>query len=203
MVLCADAIDSLGAYVSMFGPPVDAYRGAGQPETAFAIECAMDQAAVELTIDPLELCSRNLIQPDAFPFETATGAIYNSGDYPALLAKLRSMADYDRLRAEQARPRDDGRLMGIGASAFIESAVGGPKRQSGPRVARIGRWDTASIRIHPSGTITVYCGSHSHGQGHATSFRQIGADTMGCTLDDVEFGFGDTGRVHAGVGTFA
>jgi carbon-monoxide dehydrogenase large subunit len=235
VALRADVIDSLGAYVSMFGPPVapiygtpniselydipaiyarirgvytnttpvDAYRGAGQPETAFAVERAMDQAAVELAIDALELRSRNLIQPDAFPFETATGAVYDSGDYPALLAKLRSMADYDGLKAEQARPRDDGRLMGIGAAAFIESAVGGPKRQSGPRAARIGRWDCASIRVHLSGSITVYCGSHSHGQGHATTFRQIAADNMGCALDDIEFVFGDTDRVHAGVGTFA
>ena len=235
LALRADVIDSLGAYASMFGPPVapifgtpniselydipaihariravytnttpvDAYRGAGQPETAFAVERAMDQAAVELDIDPLELRSRNLIQPDAFPFETASGAVYDSGDYPALLATLRSLADYDGLRAEQARRRDDGQYMGIGVAGFIESAVGGPSRLSGIREARIGRWDTASIRVHASGRITVFCGSHSHGQGHATTFRQIAADGLGCAMDDIEFVCGDTDRVHAGVGTFA
>jgi carbon-monoxide dehydrogenase large subunit len=93
--------------------------------------------------------------------------------------------------------------MGIGVAGFIESAVGGPTRLSGKRTARFGTWDTASIRVHPSGRVTLYCGSHSHGQGHATTFRQIAADGLGCAMDDIEFVFGDTDRVHAGVGTFA
>jgi carbon-monoxide dehydrogenase large subunit len=182
--------------------PVDAMRGAGRSECAYVVERLMDAAARRLNIDPGELRRRNLIEAHEFPYRTPIGPIYDSGDYPALLAKLKAAAGYDALIAERDAARRRGQLMGIGWSSFIQS--GGPGAMKfGRSDDRIPGWDSASIRIHAGGKVTLACGSHNHGQGHATAYRQVVADALGCALEDIEFVNGDTARVHAGMGTYA
>ncbi len=182
--------------------PVDAYRGAGQPEATYIVERLIEQTARELRIDPLILRERNLIPANAFPHTTATGAVYDSGDYPALLARMKEFAGYEALRVQQQQLRESGTLVGIGISAYIESAADSPSRETASGGSRVGSWDAASVRIHPSGAVTIYSGGHSHGQGHDTTFRQVAADYLGCKLTEIQLVSGDTDRVHAGMGTF-
>jgi carbon-monoxide dehydrogenase large subunit len=182
--------------------PTDAYRGAGQPEASYIVERAIDEAARRLGIDPLALRERNLIPPFANGHRTALGVVYDSGNYAGLFEIARQLADYPALRAEQTRLRAGGRLVGIGIGAFVESGAGGTRNAAGWGRVRIGAWDAASLRIHPGGHATLQVGSHSHGQGHATAFRQVVADRLGLAFDEIEIVFGDTDRVHAGTGTF-
>ncbi|MGH6932725.1 MAG: xanthine dehydrogenase family protein molybdopterin-binding subunit, partial [Dongiaceae bacterium] len=182
--------------------PVDAMRGAGRTECAYVVERLIEAGARKLAIDPGEIRRRNLIQPDQFPYRTPIGPIYDSGDYPALLEKSKKLANYDGLVAERDAARQRGELAGIGWSSFIQS--GGPGAMKfGRSEDRIPGWDSASLRVHSSGKVTLACGSHSHGQGHATAYRQVVADALSCALDDIEFVNGDTAKVHAGMGTYA
>jgi carbon-monoxide dehydrogenase large subunit len=182
--------------------PTDAYRGAGQPESSYIVERAIDTAARDLGIDPLDLRERNLIPPFANGHETALGVTYDSGNYRGLFDIARETAGYAAMRTEQAAMQAAGRLVGIGIGAFVESGAGGTRTARGWGRSRLGQWDAASLRIHPDGRATLLVGSHSHGQGHATVFRQVLADRLGIAFDDIEIVFGDTDRVHAGVGTF-
>ncbi len=182
--------------------PTDAYRGAGRPEATYIVERTIEAAAFELSLDPLVVRERNLIPSSSFPFRTAVGLVYDSGDYQGLLVKLREVARYDALRSEQRGLREAGVLVGIGVGAYIQSATGGPSRAEGEAGSRVGAWDVASIRVHPRGRVTIGCGTHSHGQGHETCYRQVAAQRLGCRMEDIEIVFGDTDRVHAGVGTF-
>ncbi len=183
--------------------PVDAYRGAGGPEGICIAERMLVNCARNTGRDERELRQRNFIQPEQYPYTTALGAIYDSGDIPGLIRKLESIFDYDAARAEQARLREQGILMGIGVAAMHDSAGLGPSRILAQHGARTGLWDMATIRVHPAGKVTALCGSHSQGQGHATTFAQVVADGLGIPIEDVEIAYGDTDRVPAGRGTFA
>ncbi|MFN8516692.1 MAG: xanthine dehydrogenase family protein molybdopterin-binding subunit [Thermomicrobiales bacterium] len=168
--------------------PTGAYRGAGRPEAAYYIERIVDALADELGIDPVELRRRNFIPTDAFPYQTPTGPKYDSGDYDKPVTKVLELAGYDELLKKQANLRKEGRYLGIGTSTFTEICGFGP-------------FDSASIRVEPSGRVTVATGISPHGQGQETTFAQIVADTLGVSMDDVIVVHGDTARTPAGQGT--
>ncbi|MDP1862049.1 MAG: molybdopterin-dependent oxidoreductase [Gemmatimonadaceae bacterium] len=182
--------------------PVDAYRGAGRPEAAYLLERTMDVAARQLGIDPAELRRRNLISKDAFPFQTAVALQYDSGNYEPALDRALEMVNYPQLRAEQAVGRTKGKYMGIGLSSYIEACGLAPSHIVGSLGAQAGLYESGVVRVHPTGKVTVLTGSHSHGQGHETTFAQIVAHELGCSIDDVEVVHGDTGRVPFGMGTY-
>ncbi len=165
-----------------------AYRGAGRPEAAYYIERMMDVLATELGMDPVEVRRKNFIPPDAFPYKTAAGPVYDSGDYEKPLARALEAADYGGLRAEQERLRAQGRYMGIGLVTFTEICGFGP-------------FDSATVRVEPGGKVTVATGISPHGQGQETTFAQIVADELGVSMDDVVVVHGDTARTPAGIGT--
>jgi carbon-monoxide dehydrogenase large subunit len=165
-----------------------AYRGAGRPEAAYYIERMMDLLAAELGMDPVEVRRKNFIPPDAFPYKTPTGPTYDSGDYAKPLDKALAAADYQGQRAEQARLRAEGRYLGIGVATFTEICGFGP-------------FDSAMVRVEPSGTVTVATGISPHGQGQETTFAQMVADELGVSMDDVVVVHGDTARTPAGKGT--
>jgi carbon-monoxide dehydrogenase large subunit len=175
----------------------DAYRGAGRPEATYVVERVMDIIARELNLDPVEVRRHNFPQPDEFPFHTATGLEYDSGNYQAALDKALDLSAYQKLREEQAKARAEGRIMGIGLSSYVEICALGPS-QAMPA----GGWESATVRIEPTGTVTVLTGASPHGQGQETSFAQIAADELGVHLNDVTVIHGDTGVVQYGIGTF-
>lgn len=182
--------------------PVDAYRGAGRPEATYVLERTLDVAAAQLGIDPAELRRRNFVAPDAFPFQTAVALQYDSGNYEPALDKALQLIDYAARRAEQAAGRAKGKYIGIGMSAYIEACGLAPSHIVGSLGAQAGLYESGVVRIHPTGKVTVLTGSHSHGQGHETTFSQIVAQELGCSIDDVEIVHGDTGRVPFGMGTY-
>ena len=175
----------------------DAYRGAGRPEATYVVERALDLVAAELGLDPVEARRRNFPRPDEFPFKTATGLFYDSGDYAGALDKALANADYTELRAEQKLARERGRLVGIGVSTYVEICALGPS-QAMPA----GGWESATVRIEPTGKVTVLTGASPHGQGQETSFAQLAADELGVDLKDVTVIHGDTSVVQYGIGTF-
>jgi len=175
----------------------DAYRGAGRPEATYVVERAMDLVAAELGIDPAEVRRKNFPAPTEFPFHTATGLDYDSGNYEAALDKAQKIIDYAALRAEQKKAREEGRLLGVGISTYVEICALGPS-QAMPA----GGWESATVRIEPTGKVTVLTGASPHGQGQETSFAQIAADELGVDLNDVTVIHGDTGVVQYGIGTF-
>lgn len=175
----------------------DAYRGAGRPEATYVVERAMDLVAAELGIDPAEVRRKNFPAPTEFPFHTATGLDYDSGNYEAALDKAQKIIDYAALRAEQKKARKEGRLLGVGMSTYVEICALGPS-QAMPA----GGWESATVRIEPTGKVTVLTGASPHGQGQETSFAQIAADELGVDLNDVTVIHGDTGVVQYGIGTF-
>ncbi|HEV8615648.1 MAG TPA: xanthine dehydrogenase family protein molybdopterin-binding subunit [Methylomirabilota bacterium] len=168
--------------------PVAAYRGAGRPEACFFIERLMDSAARTLGLDPAEIRRRNFIPPDRFPFRTATGQLYDSGDYPQALERALAAADYPRLRREQAERRARGEIVGVGLASYIEPAALG--------------WESGTVKVERSGRVTAITGSSAHGQGHETTFAQVVADHLGVTPDDVVVAHGDTRSGPEGFGTF-
>ena len=182
--------------------PVDAYRGAGRPEATYILERLVDLAAHEMGVDPAELRRKNFIPPDAFPYETPVVLTYDSGNYEGALNKALEMIDYKSLREEQKKARDQGRLLGIGISSYIEACGIAPSKVAGAIGARAGLYEGASIRVHPTGKVMVYTGSHSHGQGHETTFAQIIADGLGVSPDDVEVVHGDSAQIPFGMGTY-
>ncbi len=177
--------------------PTDAYRGAGRPEATYLIERAVDLLAAEVHADPADLRRRNFIPADAFPYRTPTGATYDSGNYAQALDKALALADYGALRTEQARLRSAGRYVGIGLASYVEvtglPAAGG---LSG------GNWESATVRVEPTGKVTVLTGASPHGQGEETTFAQIVSDRLGIPVDHVVVLHGDTRAVPHGVGTF-
>ncbi|MCX6599019.1 MAG: molybdopterin-dependent oxidoreductase, partial [Acidobacteria bacterium] len=177
--------------------PTDAYRGAGRPEATHGIERIVDMLAAELNMDPAEIRLKNFPQPEEFPFHTAAGLSYDSGDYAAPLKKALAIADYRALREEQAEARAQGRLMGIGISTYGEICAFGPSPAT-----PAGGWESALVRIDPTGKVSVYTGSCHHGQGEETTFAQLAADLLGIDLDDVIVGRGDTSMIPYGIGTF-
>jgi carbon-monoxide dehydrogenase large subunit len=177
--------------------PTDAYRGAGRPEATHGIERMVDLLATELKMDPAEIRLKNFIQPDEFPFATATGLMYDSGRYDEPLKKALDLVDYKQLRQQQAEARRKGRLMGIGISTYGEICAFGPSPAT-----PAGGWESATVKIDPAGKLTVLTGACPHGQGEETTFAQIAADELGIDIDDVVVYRGDTAMVPYGIGTF-
>jgi aerobic carbon-monoxide dehydrogenase large subunit len=171
--------------------PMGAFRGAGRPEAAAHLERIMDIAAAELEMDPVELRRRNFLDPAAFPVTTPTGAVYDSGDYDLPLREALRLADYEKLREEQARRRadDDPVQLGIGVSVYVEVTAPGGGSEFG------------SVKVHPDGSATVSSGSSAHGQGHATAFSMLASDTLGIPLENITYVQADTAVVPRGGGT--
>lgn len=182
---------------------VDAYRGAGRPEATHLVERLVDMFAAEIGMDPVEVRRKNFIQADEFPYTVATGVTYDSGDYEAALDKALELAGYEQLRREQAEARAAGRLLGIGLCSFVEICGAAPSQVLGGAGAQFGSWEACTLRVLPTGKVTVYTGSSAHGQGHETTFAQITADQFGIPVEDIEVVHGDTAQVPFGIGTFA
>ena len=175
----------------------DAYRGAGRPEATYVVERAMDIVAHELKLDPVEIRRKNFPNASEFPFHTATGLDYDSGDYEAALKKALKISGYENLREQQKGSQDNGKLIGVGLSSYVEICALGPS-QAMPA----GGWESATVRIEPTGKVTILTGASPHGQGQETSFAQIAADELGVDINDVTVIHGDTGVVQYGIGTF-
>jgi carbon-monoxide dehydrogenase large subunit len=182
--------------------PVDAYRGAGRPEAAYLLERLVDRAARELGRDRVELRRQNLIPPDAFPYQTPVALEYDTGNYQATLDRALEAADWKGFEARRAESARRGRLRGIGISTYVEACGLAPSRLAGQLGARAGLYESALVRVHPTGSVTVLTGSHSHGQGHETTFAQIASARLGVPLEQVEVVHGDTGLVPFGMGTY-
>jgi carbon-monoxide dehydrogenase large subunit len=175
----------------------DAYRGAGRPEATYIVERALDLVADDLGVDPAEVRRKNFPAASEFPFHTATGLDYDSGDYEAALKKAQEIVGYADLREKQKKAREEGRLIGIGLSTYVEICARGPSQ-----ALPAGGWESATVRIEPTGKVTVLTGASPHGQGQETSFAQIAADELGVHINDVTVIHGDTGVVQYGIGTF-
>lgn len=182
----------------------DAYRGAGKPEATFGIERMMDELAVELGLDPVEVRRRNWIQPAEFPYATVAGLTYDSGDYDQATDRALEMFGYEELRAEQQRRREAGDpvQLGIGVSTFVELSGLAPSRVLGGLNYGSGGWEHSSIRMLPTGKVEVVAGTTPHGQGHATAFAQIVSDELGIPFDDIILITGDTASSHKGMDTY-
>ncbi|MBM3559561.1 MAG: xanthine dehydrogenase family protein [Alphaproteobacteria bacterium] len=182
--------------------PVDAYRGAGRPECTYLLERLVDKAARETGIERSELRRRNMIQPDQFPYQTPVALQYDVGNYPASLdaaLKASDWAGFETRRAEAARR---GRCRGIGISTYIEACGIAPSAVAGALGARAGLYESAQVRVHATGSVTIYTGTHSHGQGHETTFAQVVADSLGVPFNQIEVSHGDTDKVQFGMGTY-
>ncbi len=177
--------------------PTDAYRGAGRPEATHGIERMVDILAAELKMDPAEIRLKNFVSKEQFPFATATGLMYDSGDYAAPLKKALDLVGYHKLRQEQAEARKQGKWMGIGISTYGEICAIGPSPAT-----PAGGWESATVKIEPTGKVTIMTGACPHGQGEETTFAQIAADELGVGLDDILVIRGDTAIVQYGIGTF-
>ncbi len=180
--------------------PVDAYRGAGRPEATFLLERLVDTAAHELKIDPAELRRRNFIRE--FPYATPVGLTYDIGDYQPLLDRTVALADVAGFAARRAASAVKGMRRGLGYSCYIEACGIAPSNVAGALGARAGLYEAAEVRVHPTGKVTVFTGSHSHGQGHETTFAQVVAEKLGIPLSDVDIQHGDTGKILFGMGTY-
>ncbi|WP_298749406.1 xanthine dehydrogenase family protein molybdopterin-binding subunit [uncultured Serinicoccus sp.] len=182
----------------------DAYRGAGRPEATFAIERIMDELALELGRDPMEVREQNWITHEEFPFTTVCGLEYDSGNYEAATERAKELFGYDELRAEQQRRRESGDRvqLGLGISTFTEMCGLAPSRVLGSLNYGAGGWEHASVRMLPTGKVEVITGSSAHGQGHETAWSQIVADQLGVPFEDVEVLHGDTQISHKGLDTY-
>lgn len=180
--------------------PVDAYRGAGRPEATYVVERLVDTAARELTIDPVELRQRNFITQ--FPYQTPVALCYDTGNYQATLAEALKIADVAGFEARRREAEARGKLRGLGYSTYIEACGLAPSNIAGSLGARAGLYEAGEIRVHPTGSVTVFTGSHSHGQGHETTFAQVVADRLGIPVENVDVVHGDTGRILFGMGTY-
>jgi carbon-monoxide dehydrogenase large subunit len=182
--------------------PVDAYRGAGRPEASFLLERLVDNAARALGIDPTEIRRKNFLRPEDFPYATPVGLTYDIGDYHATLDLALKHADYAGFEQRRAEARSRGKLRGIGISSYIEACGIAPSAAAGSLGARAGLYESAQIRVHPTGSVTVYTGTHSHGQGHETAFAQIVSDYLGVPLEQVDVVHGDSAKSSFGMGTY-
>src|SRR5271155_1039780 len=182
--------------------PVDAYRGAGRPEATFLLERIVDLAADELGVDPAELRRKNFIPTDAFPYQTPVALQYDSGDYLSTLDLAPKAADYAGFEARRVEAARRGKLRGIGIATYIEACGIAPSAVVGSLGARAGLFEAAAVRVHPTGSVTILTGSHSHGQGHETTFAQLVADGLGIPIESVEIVHGDTAKIPYGMGTY-
>ncbi len=232
LALRTDTLANMGAYLSTFAPsvptwlhgtlmagnyktpliyvnvkavftntvPVDAYRGAGRPEASFQLERVIDKAARELGMDPIELRRKNFITE--FPYETPVAVAYDTGDYNATMDKLIEMADFDGFEARREASAKKGKLRGLGVNCYIEACGIAPSNLVGQLGARAGLYESATVRVNATGSITVMTGSHSHGQGHETAFPQVIASMIGIDADQVDIVHGDTAKTPMGMGTY-
>jgi aerobic carbon-monoxide dehydrogenase large subunit len=185
----------IGAFTNCV--PTDAYRGAGRPEATYCVERMVDMLAAELGMDPAEIRLKNFIEAEAFPYATGTGLTYDSGNYARILNQALETIDYVGLREQQRSARAEGKLMGIGISTYGEICAMGPSP-----FTPAGGWESATVRVEPSGAVTVFSGIKPQGQGEETTFAQIAADELGVGMDDVSIVHGDTAMVQFGIGTF-
>jgi aerobic carbon-monoxide dehydrogenase large subunit len=181
----------------------DAYRGAGRPESCYAVERIMDALALRVGKDPADVRALNFLPPFTEPTAVASGVMFDSGNYGAALERAKQMVGYDELRREQGSGgRRDGRLLGIGISSYIEACGVAPSQIIAALKGGSGGWEAATIRCHPTGKVTVVTGTSPHGQGHVTSWSQIAADALGVTPDDVDVLHGDTAVAPLGLDTY-
>lgn len=182
--------------------PVDAVRGAGRPEATYILERIVEQAARDLSIDPAELRRRNFIGADAFPYETQVALVYDSGNYVLALDRALELVDYAGFPTRRESSKSKGKLRGIGFSAYIEACGLAPSQAAGALGAGVGGWESGAIRFNPTGNVLVYTGSHSHGQGHETTFAQIVSDRLGVPFENIEIIHGNTEKTPFGMGTY-
>ena len=182
--------------------PVDAVRGAGRPEATYLLERVIDAAARETGIDPVELRRRNLIAADAFPYQTPVALLYDSGEYEKTLDLAIKESDYAGFAARRDEAKSRGKMRGIGVCTPIEATGAAPSAIAGQLGARAGLYESAEIRFHATGSVTVISGSHSHGQGHETAFAQLVSDKLGIPIENIDIVQGDTDRSPMGMGTF-
>ncbi len=180
--------------------PVDAYRGAGRPEATFVVERLVETAAREMSIDPAELRKRNFIHQ--FPHQTPVILTYDAGDYDASLKKALELADYKGFAKRKRESAKSGKLRGIGLSAYIEACGIAPSQAVGSLGAGVGLWESAEVRVNPTGSVEVLTGSHSHGQGHETTFAQLVCERLGIPIENISIVHGDTDVVQFGMGTY-
>ncbi|MGE5685999.1 MAG: xanthine dehydrogenase family protein molybdopterin-binding subunit [Gemmatimonadota bacterium] len=189
-----------GVYTN--GTPVDAYRGAGRPEAAYLVDRLMDLFAREIGMDPVETRRKNLIPKDKFPYASPTGITYDSGDYTAALDKALGLLDYKAFRADQEKARKQGRYLGVGITPYVEICGSGPSQVAGAIGFGGGQYESAIVRVYPTGVVRVYVGVSPHGQGEETTFAQIVADEFGYPVENVEIVHGDTEATPQGWGTY-
>ncbi len=192
--------DVYGVYTN--GVPVEAYRGAGRPEATFMVERMIDKLAVTLGLDPVAVRQKNFIPRFENGHPVVTGLTYDSGDYPGALKKLLDHVKYDDLRKQQKEARAQGRVMGIGLGTYVEICGVGPSQVAGAIGFQGGLWESAIVRVHPTGKVHVFIGSSPHGQGEETTFAQLVSNEIGVSVDDVKVVHGDTETTPMGWGTY-
>ncbi|MSQ89331.1 MAG: xanthine dehydrogenase family protein molybdopterin-binding subunit [Betaproteobacteria bacterium] len=180
--------------------PVDAYRGAGRPEATYVVERLVETAAREMKLDPAEIRRRNFITE--FPYQTPVALQYDIGDYNATMDAAQQLADVAGFSKRKEESVKKGKLRGLGYAAYIEACGIAPSAVAGSLGARAGLFEAGEVRVHPTGSVTVFTGSHSHGQGHETTFAQVVADRLGIGIDSVDIVHGDTSKVLFGMGTY-
>ena len=182
--------------------PIDAYRGAGRPEATYLLERIIDVVARETGIDRVELRRRNFIPADAFPYQTPVAMVYDSGNYDVTLDACLKAADWAGFEARRREAAARGKLRGIGISTYVEACGVAPSQVAGALGARAGLYEVANVRVHPTGSVTILTGTHSHGQGHETTFAQIVAEQLGIPAAQVDVVHGDTAKIPFGMGTY-
>ena len=193
-------VEVTGVFTSTL--PTDAYRGAGRPEACYVLERLADRAAAACGLDRAEIRRRNLIPTEAMPYRTPIGPVYDCGDFPRILARVLKAAEYDGFETRRQDAARYGRRRGLGIACFVESSGVAPSRLAGALGARVGFFESAEVRVDPTGGVRAMLGTHNHGQGHATTFAQILSDRLGVALDRIEIVEGDTAMVPHGTGTF-
>jgi len=182
--------------------PTDAYRGAGRPEACYVLERLADKAARELGMDRAEIRRRNLIPKEAMPYKTPIGPTYDCGDFPRLFERALEVSNYQGFESRRNQAKTRNKLRGIGVACYLESSGVAPSRLAGMMGARGGFYEAATVRVAPDASVTACLGTHNHGQGHATTFAQILAETLGVDFQKVRIIEGDTAAVPVGTGTF-
>ncbi|GMQ77068.1 MAG: xanthine dehydrogenase family protein molybdopterin-binding subunit [Gammaproteobacteria bacterium] len=182
--------------------PVDAVRGAGRPEATYLLERVVEEAAREMNVDSVELRRRNFIPADAFPYQTQVALQYDSGNYAGTMNQALDLIDYDGFAKRREDSKARGKLRGIGFSAYIEGCGIAPSAVVGSLGAGVGLYESGQVRFNPTGSVTVFTGSHSHGQGHETTFAQLVSDRLGVPIENIEVVHGDTGKIPFGMGTY-
>jgi carbon-monoxide dehydrogenase large subunit len=182
--------------------PVDAYRGAGRPEATYSLERVIDKAALELGIDPIAIRRKNFIKPDQYPYASAAGLEYDSGNYDGAMDRLETMMDRDGFAERRKASEAKGMLRGLGINSYVEACGLAPSNLVGVLGSRVGLYDAATVRVNATGNLSVMVGAHSHGQGHETAFPQIVAEMLGIDAAAIDIVHGDTAKIPFGMGTY-